>query len=135
MTKENTRSGCPVSIALDVIGDKWTLLIIRDMLFFQKKYYNEFLASDEKIATNILSDRLKKLETEGFVTKSKDSKNRSKNIYKLSQKAIDLLPILLELIRWGNQYSKESLAPEKFIEKLKSDREQLISDIIENLPK
>lgn len=98
------RSNCPISNSLDFIGDKWSLLIVRDMVIFNKKSYNEFLNSGEGIATNILGNRLKFLEKEGFVVKRVSSEKRSRNDYFLTEKGIALIPILFEMIIWGRKF-------------------------------
>lgn len=95
---------CPISSTLDILGDKWTLLIIRDLMFKGKKTYGEFLQSEEKIATNILADRLLILEQNGIVEKRAFPGNKVKNLYRLTPKGIDLMPALLEIILWGDKY-------------------------------
>jgi DNA-binding HxlR family transcriptional regulator len=95
------RSDCPVNFAVEALGDKWSLVILRDMIFWGKKTYGEFLKSDEKIATNILADRLGYLEREGLITKSPDPKDRRKDIYRPTEKAIGLVPVFIEMISWS----------------------------------
>jgi DNA-binding HxlR family transcriptional regulator len=95
-----------VSVALDVLGDKWTLLILRDMLFEGKSSFTEFKASREKIASNILTARLKMLDLKGFVIKTATADNKVKYRYSLTDKAIDLLPMLLELFCWAATHSE-----------------------------
>ena len=132
--KDNCRqSGCPIAFTLDVIGDKWSRLIIRDMGFLGKRYYGEFLVSDEKIASNILADRLKRLEDTSIITKTLDPDNQKKYIYELTPKGIDLVPMILEVIRWGAKYDPETAAPKAFIRKLKKDKDALMIEIIDNL--
>ena len=126
------RSPCPISLWLELLGDKWTLLIIRDLLFAHKNTYSEFLSSEEKISTNILADRLKKLEVEGFVTKSVDEKNKSKYIYRLTGKSIDLLPMLLEMISWTSKYVKDTDTPKEFLKQLENNRDGLIKQLKES---
>ena len=101
------RSKCPVSSALDVMGDKWSLLIIRDMLFKHKKTFKAFSSSEEGIATNILSDRLSKLEEYGIISKGKLPDNKKANIYTLTEKGLELMPVLLELLLWGDKNIRE----------------------------
>lgn len=95
------RSYCPQNLILEVIGDKWSLLIIRDLMINGKHYFREFLQSEEKIASNILSSRLKSLEQEGLIQKSTDPQHKQKIRYSLTQKGIDLFPILMEMGRWS----------------------------------
>jgi DNA-binding HxlR family transcriptional regulator len=105
MKEVKPRSDCPVSYSLDVLGDKWTLLILRDMLFNGKASYGEFLQSEEKIATNILADRLAVLEAQGLVSKQVAADKKSKFTYRLTEKGIDLLPVIIEFTLWGARYS------------------------------
>ena len=123
------RSDCPISYALDLFGDKWTLLIIRDMLFKQKRRFGQFAESEEKISTNILADRLARLEAEGLVTKKADPANGRQVVYALTAKALDLAPMLIEMILWSAKYDPHSAADRAFIRKAKSDRVRLVNDI------
>ena len=107
---QTKRSSCPVSCALDILGDKWTLLVIRDILFMRKQYFQDFLESPEKIASNILSDRLKKLEECNIVLRQRDPGNARRIIYSLTDKGLDLSPAILELLHWGAKHDPESKA-------------------------
>lgn len=127
------RSHCPINFAQETFGDKWSLLVIRDLMFKNKKYYGEFLASDEKISTNILADRLEKLELNGLVKKAIDKDNNSKKIYSLTQKGIDLMPLLLEMIAWAAKYDRKTEAPAEFIVRLNEDKAGLIDELTANL--
>ncbi len=98
------RSSCLIASALDLIGDKWSLLIIRDMLLHQKKTFKEMAASKEGIATNLLSARLKLLESLEVITKRKLPKNKKENVYLLTEKGIDLAPLILEIVIWSDKY-------------------------------
>jgi DNA-binding HxlR family transcriptional regulator len=131
MIKKNRfrRSSCPISYALDIFGDKWTLLVIRDLIFSRKRYFRDFLASSEKIASNILADRLKTLEASGIVSRRPDPANARKIIYELTEKGRDLIPALVELVRWGAKYDAETGAPKHFIRRIEKDREGLIAEI------
>ncbi|WP_420596366.1 winged helix-turn-helix transcriptional regulator [Deinococcus sp.] len=102
--QQNIRSGCPVSLGLDIFGDKWTLLIVRDLMFSGKRHFRELLASDEGISSNILSDRLKMLLTEGIISKSGDPSHAQRVIYRLTEKGVVLLPILLQISEWSYQF-------------------------------
>ena len=99
--KNEFRSNCPVSCALDLVGDRWTLVIMRDMLMFGKETFKDFSESGEGIATNILSSRLKMLEEKKVVTKHKSKVNKRVNIYRLTEKGIALLPVIIELVQWS----------------------------------
>ena len=105
--KKEFRSGCPISSTLDVVGDKWSLLIIRDMLVKHKKTFKEISDSDEKIAPSILSARLKLLESYKLIFKTKVPDNKKENIYLLTEKGIRLTPIIIEFSLWGNYNMRE----------------------------
>jgi len=135
MKQSQCRSHCPVNYAQEMLGDKWSLLIIRDLMFKGKQYYGEFLDADEKISTNILADRLEKLERGGLITKSIDQENRSKKIYALTPKGIDLMPMLLEMIAWAAKYDAQTETPTSFINKFETDRAALMKQLRENLNK
>ena len=123
---ESLRSRCPINFALELLGDKWTLLIIRDLIFKGKSSFLEFRKSDEKIATNILSDRLRKLEQHGFIKKSVSAQNKSKFEYSLQPIGQDLLPVLLELFAWGVKHNPELDFPKGFLKHFQNNKEQMI---------
>ena len=104
MKKMKKRSNCPISCSLDIWGDKWSLLIIRDLMFSKKCRYTDFLKSEEGIATNILATRLQSLEENRIIEKIDDLEGKSKGFYKLTQMGIDLLPILIEIDLWSEKY-------------------------------
>jgi len=105
MDKHKTpRSDCPISFCLDYIGDKWSLLIIRDIAYANKRTFNEFLDSGEGIARNILASRLTQLQNHGIITKEKHPTDGRKDIYQLTAKGTDLIPVLVTLSNWGNKY-------------------------------
>lgn len=112
---------CPISFTLDHIGDRWSLLILRDILFRDKQHYDEFLASPEGISTNILADRLKQLESRGMLSKQRCEDNRRRFIYRPTEKALDLLPMIIEMIQWGAHYDPHSGAPPDVTEAIKKD--------------
>ncbi|MGH7451422.1 MAG: winged helix-turn-helix transcriptional regulator [bacterium] len=127
------KSHCPINFALEIFGDKWTLLIIRDILFLGKKHYGDFIGSEEGISTNILADRLNLLEREGFVQKHDDEEHGSKYVYKPTQKAIDLMPMLLEMILWSGKHDPNTAAPKEFIARLKKDKKGVINDFLASI--
>ena len=102
--RDARRSGCPISLALEVFGDRWTLLIIRDLMFAGKRHFRELLHSDERIASNILADRLNMLVEQGVVTRSGDPSHRQKAVYRLTKKGIDLLPVLAQIGIWSRRH-------------------------------
>ena len=126
--KKEFRSGCPISSTLDVVGDKWSLLIIRDMLVKQKKTFKEISDSDEKIAPSILSARLKLLESYKLIFKTKGPDNKKENIYLLTEKGIRLSPIIIEFSLWGNFNMREFNEIDD-IEVLKSDKNLIIQTV------
>ena len=109
----NHRSQCPVNLTLEVFGDKWSLIIIRDIMFEGKRHFRELLNSEEKIASNILTDRLAMLEREGIISKADDPDHKQKNIYSLTAKGIDLLPILVEIGGWSIKHRPVDLKKHK----------------------
>jgi DNA-binding HxlR family transcriptional regulator len=109
------RSDCPLNYGIEIFGDKWTLLIIRDLMFFEKRHFNELLSSAEGIATNLLADRLAMLEKEKIIRKEKDSQHKQKIIYSLTPKGIDLVPIILSIGLWSEKYATIKLNPNRDI--------------------
>ncbi len=105
MKEIKNRSDCPISFSLDFIGDKWTLLILRDIIFGGKSTYGEFLSSKEKMATNILADRLSMLEINGFLNKQVGVDKKSKFVYTMTEKGIELIPLIMELTIWGSKFN------------------------------
>ena len=126
--KKEFRSGCPISSTLDVVGDKWSLLIIRDMLVKHKKTFKEISNSDEKIAPSILSARFKLLESYKLIFKTKLPDNKKENIYLLTEKGIRLTPIIIEFSLWGNSNMREFNEIDD-IEGLNSDKTLIIQTI------
>jgi DNA-binding HxlR family transcriptional regulator len=102
---EAQRSGCPINLTLEVVGDKWSLLIIRDMMFGNRRHFRELLTrSEEGISSNILADRLKTLLAQGIITRVDDPSHKQKGIYSLTERGIDLLPVLGQMAAWGYKY-------------------------------
>ncbi len=127
------RSNCPVSSALDIFGDKWSLLIIRDIALFGKNTYNDFLKSDEKISTNILADRLVLLEKEGIIVQEAHPQSKAKKLYTLSPKGIDLIPLILEISLWSDQHLNTPQPAKDFAAVYRADKDKVINQIKENL--
>lgn len=127
---EHCRSHCPINFLLEALGDKWTLLIVRDLMFKGKKRFGEFLQSDEKIATNILATRLKQLEENHIIIKSSDPESGSKRLYQLTDKGKDLLPIMLEITDWSAKHDALTNTPPDFAERLKTDKAAIAADIL-----
>lgn len=113
------RSACPISCTLDLLGDKWTLLVIRDLLMFDKHLYGEILQSPEHIPTNILADRLRRLAEAGIITKKPYQQNPVRYAYRLTTAGIALGPVLKEIIHWGNQHiSHTGVPPDEWLQRL-----------------
>ncbi len=126
--KTKHRSGCPVSLSLEIFGDRWSLLIVRDMMVRGYRAFREFQESGEGIATNILSGRLRRLEAAGIIVAERDEKDGRKLNYRLTEKGMDLAPTLLELLIWGARHEK-SYAPCAQIEQMAKHREQLLAEV------
>jgi DNA-binding HxlR family transcriptional regulator len=102
--REARRSGCPIALTLDLLGDKWTLLVVRDLMFFGKRRFNELQASQEGVPTNILADRLRRLEKGGLVRKAAYQKNPVRYEYLLTPKGSELILVLREIVAWGKRH-------------------------------
>lgn len=129
------RSDCPVSCSLDIWGDKWSLLIVRDLMFLKECTYGDFLKSDEKIATNILASRLQTLEENEIITKSDHPMSKAKVLYKLTQKGIDLLPLMIEINLWAEKYFTIPVERTTMLKEIKKDKERFIKTTINDLKK
>ena len=103
----------------------WSLLIVRDIVYFGKKTYGEFLDSDEGIATNILASRLAQLEDKGILVKKPHETDRRKEIYELTEKGLDLIPVLLELANWGAHHDPQTSAPKEWIDLVNAEKEKM----------
>ena len=135
MTDNKKRSECPVSCSLDIWGDKWSLLIVRDLMFSKQCTYGDFLKSDEKIATNILASRLQTLEENGIITKSDHPDSKAKVLYKLTQKGIDLLPVMIEINLWAEKYFTIPAERKAMLKEVKKDKEAFIKTATKDLKK
>lgn len=133
MSTSKKRSDCPISSSLDVWGDKWSLLIVRDLMFSRQCTYGDFLKSDEKIATNILASRLLMLEQNGIITKQDHPESKAKVLYKLTEKGIDLMPLLIEINLWAEKYSVIPESQAVILKAVKKDKEGFIKEKIKEL--
>jgi len=132
---QQRRSDCPINFALEMFGDAWSLLIIRDIVYFGKKTYGEFLESEEGIATNILASRLAQLEQKGILVKHRCDADKRKELYMLTEKGLDLIPILVEMAYWGAKHDPETGAPQAWIDMVKANKESMIAlirDTVQN---
>lgn len=135
MTEVKKRSDCPISRSLDIWGDKWSLLIIRDLIFSKQCTYGDFLKSGEKIATNILASRLQTLEENGIITKSDHPDSKAKVLYKLTQKGIDLLPLMIEINLWAEKYFTIPTERKAMLKEVKKDKGAFIKTATKELKK
>jgi DNA-binding HxlR family transcriptional regulator len=126
-SKVKRRSGCPVSISLDMLGDRWSLLIIRDLMVRGYHTFKDFQGSSEGIASNILADRLRKLETAGIVSAESEETDARRINYRLTEKGIDLAPVLLDLLIWAARH-EETGAPCAVIDDMEKNREQVLAE-------
>lgn len=126
MTDIKKRSDCPISCSLDIWGDKWSLLIVRDLIFNTERTYGDFLKSDEKIATNILAARLLMLEENRIISKSDHPDSKAKVLYKLTPKGIDLLPLMIEINLWADKYLTISDEQRAILKEIRKNKEAYI---------
>jgi DNA-binding HxlR family transcriptional regulator len=131
--KHQKRSDCPINFALEMFGDPWSLLIIRDIVYFGKKTYGEFLASEEGMATNILASRLARLQQQGILVKKLSDKDKRKEEYILTEKGLDLIPVLVEIANWSAEHDPQTTAPAAWIALTKTEREKMIQLIRETV--
>jgi DNA-binding HxlR family transcriptional regulator len=127
------RSNCPVSNSLDIWGDKWSLLIIRDLMYSKTCTYGQFLKAEEGISTNILASRLLALEENGLIEKLPHPESKAKILYKLTRKGIDLLPVLIEINLWAEKYFTLSKERKEMLKRVKKDKQRFIEDRIKEL--
>lgn len=123
------RSTCPISFALEIFGDRWTLLVLRDLLLKSRSRYRELLACEEGIATNVLADRLKRLEQKGLIRKEQDVQDARQYVYKPTPLAVSVVPMLIEMTVWGARNSKATTVDRDLLRRFERDREQLIADL------
>ena len=131
--RRHQRSACPISLALDVFGDRWTLLVVRDLALKGIRSYSELQASEEGISTNILADRLARLEDLDIVTKETPADDKRRFVYRLTKRGADLLPVLVEIIVWSARHDPDTAVPKSFLSRAKSDRDGLIADLRKRL--
>jgi len=127
------RSHCPINFALEAMGDRWSLLIVRDIAFWGKLTFGAFSSSKEKIASNILASRLDRLLNEGVLAKTEDADDRRKDFYTLTQKGLDLIPLLLEMVSWSEKYDAASEARKQpaFVKRIRKDRDKVAFELKE----
>ena len=131
MKRTDKKSDCPVNFTLEAVGDAWSLLILRDIVYFGKHTFKEFLSSDERIATNILTDRLTKLEMLDILRREADPENKRSEKYWLTQKGLDLVPVLLQMMEWGTKYDSKSTGHRKkeFVARIRKEESPLSREV------
>ncbi|NJM29927.1 MAG: helix-turn-helix transcriptional regulator [Rhizobiales bacterium] len=129
------RSGCPISYGLDIFGDKWTLLVMRDMLMRGKSTYREFVESEEGIASNILAERLSRLECAGLIRSESDPRDARQKRYSPTKSGRALFPVLVEMVFWGAIHDKNTGAPESFVKAYRKDRDGLVKAMMKRTEK
>lgn len=130
---QKKRSDCPVSCSLDIWGDKWSLLIIRDLMFSKECTYGDFLKAPERIATNILASRLLALEENEMIEKLEHPESKAKVLYRLTRKGIDLLPIMIEINLWAEKYFPIPADRKKMLKEVKKDKAGFIKAMTKEL--
>lgn len=125
------RSSCPIAHALDLVGDRWTLLVLRDLLFGAKRRFTELLSSPEGIATNVLADRLRRLEEAGVIARATDPDDGRRALYRPTEKGLDLAPTLIEMVLWGLDHGPpgEGGPPVELVARMRGDRDGLLDDL------
>lgn len=122
------RSDCPINIALEALGDSWSLLIVRDLMFKGRKTYKEFLEAGEGIASNILADRLQRLEALGIISRRQDPADARRYVYRLTETGIDLAPVLVEVVLWSARHCRTA-APAEVIREMTRHRERFLARV------
>ncbi|WP_338839708.1 helix-turn-helix domain-containing protein [Flavobacterium ginsenosidimutans] len=133
MKTQKKRSDCPVSFSLEAFGDKWSLLIVRDLMLKKKCTYGELSKSDEKIATNILAARLLSLEENGIIQKMEHPDSKAKVLYQLTQKGMDLIPIIVEINLWAEKYTDIPEKRKELLAQMNADKEGFIKNAFKEL--
>jgi DNA-binding HxlR family transcriptional regulator len=130
-SKEDIRSHCAVNYGVEIFGDRWSLLIIRDIVFVGKKTYGEFLKSEEGIATNVLASRLGFLEEQGILSRATNPDDRRKEFFTLTEKGLDLIPIVLNIVLWSGKYDAKSYVrrSKKFLARLRQSPIQVGEEV------
>ena len=126
------RSTCPINYSVEIFGDKWMLLLLRDIMFNGKNSFLEFRASQEKISSVVLTEKLNMLLEEGIVTKVVSTKNASKFLYLVTDKGIELVPIMVELLNWGSRHNPDG-GPKLLLDRIKQSKKKLIIELQEKL--
>lgn len=126
------RSTCPINYSVEIFGDKWMLLILRDIMFNGKNSFLEFRASNEKISSAVLTEKLNTLLSEGIVSKVTSPKNASKFLYLITDKGIELVPVMMEFLDWGSRYNPDG-GPKPLLDQIKQSKKKAIKELQDKL--
>ncbi|SOD99215.1 winged helix-turn-helix transcriptional regulator [Spirosoma fluviale] len=132
MKTTERRSTCPINYSVEIFGDKWMLLLLRDIMFNGKNSFLEFRASDEKISSAVLTEKLNMLLNEGIVSKVTSPKNASKFLYLLTDKGIELVPVMVEILSWGSTYNPDG-GPKTWLDRIKQNKKKAITELQDEL--
>lgn len=133
MKRSDNKSRCPINFSLETIGDNWSMLIVRDIVYFGKRTFNEFLHSEEGISSNILAARLAHLEQMNVLIKNPHPTDKRKEVYGLTEKGLDLIPILLELANWGFKHDEKTEAPQSWFDAIQADKVKVVDLVRETV--
>lgn len=126
--RRENRSLCPLNVSLEIFGDRWTLLIVRDLMLKGRETFREFLEGGENISSNILADRLTRLEAHGIIERAPNAKDARSHLYRLTEKGIQLAPVLLEMIIWAARH-EETAAPPSEVNRMAKERNAYLAEI------
>ena len=126
--KARRRSDCPISVSLDIFGDRWSLLIVRDLMFKGGEAFKDFLGAGEGIASNVLADRLKRLEARGLIERTAHPDDARMHRYRLTAKGLDLAPVLMEIVVWAARHERTA-APPATVKRMREDRARLLAEL------
>ncbi|MDR6195096.1 helix-turn-helix domain-containing protein [Siphonobacter sp. SORGH_AS_0500] len=132
MKTSERRSTCPINYSVEIFGDKWMFLILRDIMFNGKNSFLEFRASDEKISSAVLTEKLNLLLEEGIVSKVTSPKNASKFLYLITEKGIELVPAMVEFLDWGSRYNPDG-GPKAWLERIRQNKKKAIMELQDKL--
>ena len=132
MKTDERRSPCPINYSVEIFGDKWMLLILRDLMFNGKNSFLEFRASAEKISSAVLTEKLNTLLEQGIVSKVTSPKNASKFLYLITDKGIEMVPIMVEFLNWGSRYNPNG-GPKQLLDQIKKNKEKVITELQDKL--
>ena len=132
---DSLRSHCPINYSLEIFGDRWTLLLLRDLLLLGRRHFRDLLNSEESIASNILTERLKRLEQHDIINRRADPDDGRRYIYTPTDKGLSLVPVLLEIAAWGATHDPKTSAPKDFVKSFHADRDTVIANFESIVPR